>query len=520
MNGLGVVRRLRAYEAGAPIPKGSTKQSLVAGDPDLLVVAFLRMGGESRPWAIAYGHPNEQPKILSVPEGRNRDLVADMCADVAPILLEHFRTPGYVTDEPAEAEDLAPLRQVWVPNGTHLDMLHHLAYAYTFTKWGAGKRGRLNAFGRACGWLFREAQRPGQQAVGVATDALRSAYTFPAEDVRQGHLGFLLGWLEAEGDRDARMTAALEAERSAISTTLDPTVERSQTEDLVDAWGQARKDENDGEMERLRVDLHQVLAEEVARRWDLTRRAVELLRSDPRPFNPGLKILGGETLREQWYQHTRLELRQHDPNDGFAFFPSPETDRYPAAAASRYLVHQASEDQAVSALLHHDEEMISEAIATGDAFSGEITGVADLNPGRGIQPLWTIRSSYQGVLRLREGSWVAVVGTPQRWGVIESIIDHEDGTRTFEVEIRGWKTIPKSAPPGLLHSCDQALIGTTARMVSYSGEQINRRKSFMVWKAEVPGGWLTHAKPTGPRAFLSEDLAEDVASIEPIPETP
>ena len=48
------------------------------------------------------------------------------------------------------------------------------------------------ALGRACGWLFREAQRPGQMAVMAASRVLTDAYTFPSETTRQGHLGFLL----------------------------------------------------------------------------------------------------------------------------------------------------------------------------------------------------------------------------------------------------------------------------------------------------------------------------------------
>src|SRR5262245_58791455 len=106
------------------------------------------MGGESRPWGIAYGHLHSEPTILIVPEGRNRDLVADMCAEFAPALLRHLRAPAYLVDEPTSWGDLDPLRQIWLPNGSHLDMLHHLAYAYTFTRWGAGARGRLNALGR------------------------------------------------------------------------------------------------------------------------------------------------------------------------------------------------------------------------------------------------------------------------------------------------------------------------------------------------------------------------------------
>ena len=66
-------------------------------------------------------------------------------------------------------------------------MLNHHAYAYTFTKFCEPARWqRLQMLGRACGWLFREAQRPGQMAVMSASRVLSDAYTFPAETTRVG----------------------------------------------------------------------------------------------------------------------------------------------------------------------------------------------------------------------------------------------------------------------------------------------------------------------------------------------
>jgi hypothetical protein len=34
----------------------------------------------------------------------------------------------------------------------------------------------LNQLGHACGWLFREAQRPGQMIVMTATEVLKEAF--------------------------------------------------------------------------------------------------------------------------------------------------------------------------------------------------------------------------------------------------------------------------------------------------------------------------------------------------------
>lgn len=501
-----VVRRLQAFKEGRPLPRGSTRHFAVVPDEGILVLAFVRTGGESRPWGLAYGHPGEEPTILTVPEGRNRDLVSDMVAEFAPVLLGHLRSPGYVAHDPASADDLAPLRQVWLPNRTHLDMLHHLAYAYTFTQWGAGARGRLNALGRACGWLFREAQRPGQQHVMVATEALRESFTFPAQDGRQGHLGFLLAWLEG-GDREARIRAATEAERHSMATSLDPSLERDELEELVDAWHGARDREDEREMAALDRRIGEILSAEFRRRFELTARTIDVLRADPRPVNGGVEILVKGALEEQWYQYTRMELRHHSPDDGPAFVPSPETDRHPAAAASRYLVHVASEDLRHSALLHDDEEMQAEAVARGDAFRGAIVDVRDKGEGRKTRPIWRIVDPNLGPLRLKIGSWVCVVGMAKRTGEIRLIEDQEDGTRLFEVEITGWKTKPNRA-------ADPALQGSEVTLVATSAEGISRRKSQLVWRRDVPGAWLTLARPAGRRMVVDREAEESLETIE------
>lgn len=504
-----VVLRLRAFHEGHPLPRGETKHFALVDDPNLLVVSFLRMGGESRPWGVAWGHPGGEPSVLCVPEGRNRDLVADMCAEFAPVLLEHFRTPGYVRDDPTSWEDLVPLRQVWLPNPSHLDMLHHLTYAYTFTKWGAGVRGRLNAFGRLCGWLHRESQRPGQQHAMVATDVLRQSYAFPAQDARQGHLGFLLAWLREGGDRDTRNSAAMDAERIAISTTLAPAVEREEMETLVSKWQAARREDNQVAMQDMEKDIASTLGRELVHRWQLTVDAIGVLRDDPRRTNTGVQTLVTEGLKEQWFQHTRMELKFGNDFDGPAFVASPETDRYPAAAGSRYQVHLASDELRQSVLLHDDSEMQAEAIATGDAFRGQVVEVFDLGEGRKSIPVWIVEDPTGGQLRLREGSRVCVAGMPNRYGVVERIEEGTDGSRVFEVWIEGWKTKPDRAN-------DPSHVGRNVVFVTNSAHQINRLKSQRIWSADTPGSWLTHARPQGPRTRIEEDLAENLDQIEPV----
>ena len=84
----------------------------------------------------------KRPTILTVPEGRNRTLVADMAAKFAPVLLEHFHHPDYDPASPTSSQHMGALRQLWLPNVTHLDMLHFIAYAYTFTRVGERDRAK------------------------------------------------------------------------------------------------------------------------------------------------------------------------------------------------------------------------------------------------------------------------------------------------------------------------------------------------------------------------------------------
>ncbi len=514
MTGDQVLKRLQAWASGRPIPRGSTRHIHIATNRDVLILSFVRMGGESAPWGIAHGHPGDNPTVLTVPEARNRTLVADMAAAFAPTLLEHFRHPGYAQDTPTGPKEPRALRQLWVPNPTHLEMLHCMAYAYTFTRVGERDRAKtLNKLGRVAGWLFREANRPGQQTVVVASDALRDAYTFPAEDVRQAHLGFLLAWLASQGGREAGHRAASEAEQHAVATSLDPSVEREELQDAVDAWNEAERNTNSKD-KSLATRIDAILGRELNRRWKLTEQAIELLRRDNRSTNPGVDRLISVSNEESWYQYVRQELKVDDEQDGPAITLSPETDRYPALAASRYFVHEASEELYLSSLLHDDEEMQREAIAEGQAIRGKITAVEDVDPGRRLEPIWTIRIGDDAPLRIREGSWLCVAGLPKRTARVRSIRRAAPGALDVQIEITGWKKKPKEGPPGVLATDDPRLVGQDVTLIPSSSEGMFRRKSQKAWQRETPGGWLTHRAPKEPAAALPDDVGEDLDALQ------
>lgn len=509
-----IVRRLTAWAKGRPIPRGATLHLKPSDAPDVLIAAFVRMCGESAPWGVAFGHPGRKPAILTVPEARDRDLVTEMAAAIAPVFLERFRHPDFDEESPSDWRQITTLRQLWLPNPSHLDMLHFLNYTYTFTKWGDKERAKLlNAFGRLTGWLFREAHRPGQQTVMVGTEALRQTYTFPAEDVRQAHLGYLLAWLETAGGRDARLRAAQNAERLSIATSLDPAVERNQLAEVVEAWAAARSDADDRAVGREAKRIEEILSQELLRRFELVNRAIRYLRADKRRVNDGVSELEKASNQELWYQYLRMERRSDADDDGPAFVASPETDRYPVAASSRYFIHEASEELRLAALIHDDPELQDEAIAAGDAIRGNIVAVRDEEPGRKTVPVWTIEAPDVAPLRIREGSWLCVAGLRQRTVTVRRIDPVGTERLRLEVEVIGLKTKPRDGRSDVRASDDPKLVGREVTLVPASTEGMLRRKSQKIWSRDTPGAWLTHSKPSGPRADLPAEAADDVDGL-------
>jgi hypothetical protein len=453
------------------------------------MLAFVRTGGESRPWGLACGHPLGEPEIWTVPEGRDRDLVAGIAAPFAERLLNHLRSPAIARPAPHDEAGLAPIRQVWLPNGSHLDMLHHVAFAYTFTRWGGEAGPMLNALGRACAWLFRESQMPGQQQVVVATQALRQAFTFPTENVRQEHLAYLLAWLATEGDGESRYGAAEAAERLSISTTLDPALERDPLEPLVEAWRNGGRRSTSGEAHKIAA----VLEQELGRRLDLVGKAWTVLREDTRRENVVVDELVTKSLKRQWRDWGVTEAKITAGERPFV--PSVETDRSPAGAAMGFLRRSAAAEFLKASLLHDDGELLAEAIARGDAFVGEIVGVVDEGEGRATNPVWTVRDESGGALRLREESQVCVVGLRKREARIRRIHAGSQGERLIDVALTNLKTAIRDAngvngvPPK-----DPRWIGERLTFASASSGGIEEAKIKKLWARDMPGGWLTKSE--------------------------
>jgi hypothetical protein len=459
---LETLRRLRAWSDGRPTARGETVNTFVADEDDAMLVAFVRMGGESRPWGIAYGTATDGPRVVSVPEGRNRNLVADMSVTFGRDLLEFFRHPTFSEDSAENYETGSP-RQIWLPGVTHVDMLQFLALAYARTRWEREDVDTLRGLGNLCNCLFIERQRPGQQTVHTAADALRNSFNFPASPVRQAHLGYLMGWLTTKGGRDERLAAAHEAEGQSVATVLDPEQERSILQPLVEQWGLARRNSDSRTEEETARRIATALERELVRRWKLTAQALEILRNDPRAENPRLQTLvrsGNRKFYDLWGRHA---VNEHDGKT--AYWPGPFTDRNPRIAARGFHQRNAEAQEARALLVHGDRELQQEELAAGHGLIATVRKVDSEEPG------WVLDVSFPDVLVTDDGARLVIAGMPTLTIEVEEV---DADARKLTARPR-WRNRPRSGGPLALGSRDQRWVGKTLVLLNDSPFELASR---------------------------------------------
>lgn len=422
-----IALRLRAHLAGKPIRRLEHRPVHVAATKDRMLVALVRMGGESSPWAIGWKRGGAAIQVRTVPEARRRTDVAVMVAEFGDELCKHF-------DSAADS-----LRQLWIPGGTHAEMLHFLALRYTRAKKAdAAVLDRLNRTGRRCMQLFDATQNPNSAICLDATARLKEMYAFPCEPIRENHLGFLLAWL-GTGSAKARALSARSAEALAVSTSLDPDIDRGIVAS-VEAW-------NDATSEATRKPhadrIRRVLQPEILRRLKLLETAIAFYENAARE-NPGTQRITSSSMQE---------LTRFKDSEAFVestgIVRSPETDHSPTTAAMSYAHKDADMIAARAALVPFDRAAQDELIAEGSAFCGDVllitTVVVNIRKTRCEMVVSTDGSLP---LRLRLQDSVVIAGDVDGRGVwrITNIADDANG-KLRRITIQSAQATPTGPVP-------------------------------------------------------------------------
>ena len=503
-----IVRQLNATKAGRPIHRYSTKHLRIDEDP--MVVAFIRMAGESRPWAIAYGRlKSDEPKFISIPDGRNRIAVSEMCEIFAEDLLEYFRVAGYSWD-PITKENLAEgdLPQLWVPSARHVEMFHNLQYAYWRVRKGDDRTKPITVFARLCGWLFRESTKVGQQVVVDTAAAFRSAYVFPTDTASLGHLGTCIAWFKPQKTIAETRLSVREATVLRDSPTLDPDIDNKILNPKLEK--RAKLIEDGLDTSKIDFEIAEELKAEVVRRWELVRDGYKILAEDAREVNIGVDDLVYSSMQSFYSGFQRIEENIQDPDLGPAYTQHPETDFHGSAAASNYFEMSAADTAFIAKLVHSDEELQAEALAAGDAFIAEVINVENLGTGRSTKPMWTLRIEIAEKLRIREGERYAPLMQPLHGIHVRNVTVVNSSTLEAIVEWTDRKTVPLDFPLEI-RPVDPEWIGHRIMFVPKDGSEFDKSKSRAVWAAaNGPGAWLTHGQPP---ARIEANVVDDITQL-------
>jgi hypothetical protein len=285
--------------------------------------------------------------------------------------------------------------------------------------------------------------------------------------------------------------AAIQAEKVAISTSLDPEVEKSaRLDELVEAFNKAKRASDQRTMEATGNQIHRVLEPELRHRFDVAARAYAFLANDDRKPNPGL-----DDLEKAAAEHhgEYLQTESAIASDGKAWVPSPETDGHSLVAASKYLTLEADQDRVINALVHYDRDLQQDLIESGDGLSGRIVKIEDRSEGRKTRAVWLIEDSGAHPLRLRIGSRIVQAGYPKRKAELLDILETAPGTRRFALEITAGIREgegPLGRPP-----LDGYWKGKSVAFLSLNDPGYAFRKRKMLWDRTGPGTWLTHRQP-------------------------
>lgn len=406
-----VRRKLDAFSVGGPLPIYKTRVTRISGNP--IVVAFVRMSAESRPWGIAYGRAQEsEPKFLTVPDPRGKETVQGMMDTFAKWILEEMRVENFSpVPLSLSSNDSKDLPQIWFPGASHVDMLHFLQYQYQVNRNLDSEPTPLGAFGRLAGFLFRQSRLKGNQMVIDATKLLNELYEFPADDYSLSHLGAQLAWLKTPGPLNEKRDAAISASSETISITMSPELEREKLSKSVKELNKNGNAEGYSNEQSAKIKL--ILIPELNRRWRQTVEAHNLAFNDGKQNNAGVEVLVSNQFESFCKYFNEPEKRAAEGED--VYTPAANTDYSAFTSAREFLTVTDWEDSWLPTLVHGDVSILRDSLIDGGSFVGTVVETGLAPSGDGLAPFWRVKLSPRSAkyYKRRELAKLCIYGHPK-----------------------------------------------------------------------------------------------------------
>ena len=424
MTTLTALASAHAVMRGRAQPIATVRHVHVAHRP--LVCIPLTMAGEANaPLAMMVGDNHDRPRLLVVPQPRDRDLRFVFAGEFGRILLGYIGGFPSVTGPVPEGRDLvfgdAEAPQVWVPNTAGIGFFRLFGRSTRFRS-TEGQYAVPQSVPRAGRWLTFLAERaetPGSSSLVAATDVLSAHWATGQSAVENANLATLMAWINPPTGLSGAV-AARQAEdpisHPPAGPSTDPTFDKEVLESAIQAYDKAA---DRAAQRRAIQNLESALAGQLQPVWELVWQAIDLMRG----LNPGGHIAG------RWHRDV-VECVRHAARVVANEPPQPKRDGAVSAAArlnfferlqAAYDIERAFDDPLVMA----EQRLIGKAFA-GTVTAADPTRVGGTGRSRRLQPIITVLTRDPVQLILDEDT-VTDQARPQQRARVMSLNERQDG---------------------------------------------------------------------------------------------
>ncbi|CAM5337425.1 hypothetical protein SSPIM334S_08397 [Streptomyces spiroverticillatus] len=396
--------RLEATRSGRAQPLATVRHRHLSERP-MVVVPLTTAGEAGAPLGALVGTDRDSPRLLVVPQPRDRDLRFAFLAELAEAVLPYL--DSYADDvEPAERNETDPetkkrvkvevelcrdAPQIVVPSRAGIAYVRLLGRSMRFRRTAEQDPDtpypappHIPLLGR---WLTHYGERarvPGASLLLSATDLLARHWATGQSNLEDQHLGALLAWIDPPVGAESGAEAALRAEsgRDAAGQLVcppagpatDPAFDNALLAPAIDAYDLARQrlaaaedgetaDERFGELTAAERRIRELLAAQMRPTWDAVWQALDVMRKLPEGVRAGERW-----TRDRWsYTSHRDRVRAGEP-------PQPRQDS--AVGAAQKLASRETEQARLEAQEALDDPLVmATRRLAGEAFVSEVVDV-------------------------------------------------------------------------------------------------------------------------------------------------
>lgn len=486
MSLISTLARLEAVDSGRAQPLATVRHRHLTDRP-LVLVPLTTAGEAGAPLGALVGTDRESPRLLAVPQPRDRDLRFAFLAELAEAVLPHIESYADVV-EPAERSEVDPetnkkvkvevelctdAAQLIVPSRAGIDFVRLLGRSMRFRRTAEDDPdtpypapARVPLLGR---WLTHYGERarvPGSSLLLSATDLLNRHWATGQSSLEDQHLGALLAWVDppvGESGAEAALRAELERDGAGqlicppAGPATDPAFDNRLLAPAIERFDRARTalaaaedglgfDARLGEQTIAEREIGRLLAGVLRPTWDAVWRGLDLMRELPE----GAKAQDRWT-RDRWsFTGHRDRVRAGEP-------PQPRRDDA-VTAAQKLASRETAQAQLEAQEALDDPLVLAGRRLAGEAFIGEVSGVEmaySESKRPSPRPLVTVLTAERPHLGERTKVYRSLDGKPQTAEFVAyADEDPETGTVGLVLRItdrmgRGKEPAPGSVPePG------------------------------------------------------------------------